>query len=209
MSREGREGGQGESPFRPSFPSRASRDIHFFAFKLSHYRMFGFRRMIENVIAAAMALAAHRRLGIVPRMSAQIFSHPHRVTYAECTVGNHIYYGRYLNLLEEARGEFFRTLGVSFMDLQNAGAVFPVLECSLKYKGPARYDDLLTINLSVIQLRGVRLGFGYSITNQTGQLILEGETRHACTTLEDKPQRLPAQLVERLTPFFAPPPVET
>ncbi len=139
-------------------------------------------------------------------MSARIFSHPHRVTYAECTVGNHIYYGRYLNLLEEARGEFFRTLGLSFIELQNADSVFPVLECSLKYRAAARYDDLLAINISVIQLKGVRLGFGYTITNQNGQLILEAETRHACTSLEDKPKRLPEQLVERLTPYFAPPP---
>jgi len=29
-----------------------------------------------------------------------MFVHTHRVTYAECTVGNHIYHARYLDLLE-------------------------------------------------------------------------------------------------------------
>ena len=137
-------------------------------------------------------------------MSARIFSHQHRVTYSECTLGNHIYYGRYLNLLEEARGEFFRALGLTFVELQNADSIFPVLECTLKYKAPARYDDLLTINLSVTQLKGVRLGFGYTIISPTGALIVEAETRHVCTSLEDKPKRLPKPLVERLTPFLTP-----
>ena len=30
------------------------------------------------------------------------FRYVHRVTYAECTVGNHIYHSRYLDLLEAA-----------------------------------------------------------------------------------------------------------
>ncbi|EEF57182.1 hypothetical protein Cflav_PD0189, partial [Pedosphaera parvula Ellin514] len=41
-------------------------------------------------------------------MAGQLYRHSYRVTYADCTVGNHIYYSRYLNLLEAARGEFFR-----------------------------------------------------------------------------------------------------
>jgi hypothetical protein len=36
-------------------------------------------------------------------MGDQTFRHTHRVTYAECTVGNHIYYARYLDLLEAAK----------------------------------------------------------------------------------------------------------
>ena len=42
---------------------------------------------------------------------AEPFRYPHRVTYAECTVGDHIYHSRYLDLLEAARGEFMRSLG--------------------------------------------------------------------------------------------------
>ena len=35
-------------------------------------------------------------------MPASTFQHQHRVSYADCTLGNHVYYGRYLDLLEEA-----------------------------------------------------------------------------------------------------------
>lgn len=40
-------------------------------------------------------------------MSHQVFVWNRRVTYADCTVGNHVYYSRYPDFLEEARGEFF------------------------------------------------------------------------------------------------------
>ena len=44
-------------------------------------------------------------------MTLDMFRHTHRVTYAECTVGDHVYHSRYLDLLEAARGEFMRSLG--------------------------------------------------------------------------------------------------
>ena len=75
--------------------------------------------------------------------AASIFRYSHRVTYAECTVGNHVYHARYLDLLEAARGEFFRGLGFPFLGLQEQDTVFPVIECQLRYKAPARYDERL------------------------------------------------------------------
>ena len=133
----------------------------------------------------------------------EVFTHEHRVTYADCTVGNHIYYARYLNLLEEARGEFFRKLGCSFAELQQQDTIFPVIEVQLRYKAPARYDDMVRIEIGLTGLRGVRVNFSYRILNQNGTLLVEGETFHVCTSLSDKPKRLPEALVGKLTPYVA------
>ena len=130
--------------------------------------------------------------------AATIFRYSHRVTYAECTVGNHVYHARYLDLLEAARGEFFRTLGFPLLGLQEHDTVFPVIECQLRYKTPARYDDRLEIYLWVTELAGVRLGFSYRILNQEEQLLVEGTTRHVCTGMAGKPKRVPKDLVEAL-----------
>ena len=56
---------------------------------------------------------------------AELFRHAHRVTYAECTVGDHIYHSRYLDLLEAARGEFMRALGTPVLALLEADYIFP------------------------------------------------------------------------------------
>ncbi len=138
-------------------------------------------------------------------MSAPIFRHTHRVTYAECTVGNHIYYGRYLDLLEAARGEFFRHLGAPFLQWQQADTIFPVIECYLRYKAAARYDDVLAIEVWITQMEKVRLNFAYRILNQENSLLVEGETRHVCASLQDKLKKLPEDLVARLRPWLAEP----
>ena len=118
-------------------------------------------------------------------------------------MGNHIYYARYLDILEAARGEFFRQLGSTFLQLQQADTIFPVIESRLIYKGPARYDDLLTVEIWVSEMSGARLNFGSRILNETGKLLVEAETKHVCTTQDDKPKRLPKELAERLQSFYA------
>jgi acyl-CoA thioester hydrolase len=131
-----------------------------------------------------------------------MFQYQHRVTYAECTVGNHIYHSRYLDLLEAARGEFIRSLGATVLELQERDFIFPVIEARVRYKFPARYDDLLAIEVWVTAVEKVRLNFGHRILNQNGKLILEAETFHVCTSIDEKPKRLPEELAEKLKPYL-------
>ena len=140
----------------------------------------------------------------IPGVSGSVFQHRHRVIYGECTVGNHVYYSRHLDILEEARGEFFRRLGCPLLAMQEAGMAFPVIGLQITYKGAARYDDLLNIELGLNEIGGIRLNFGFRILNGDGTLLAEGETRHVCASIDEKPKRLPKDLVEKLQPFLTP-----
>jgi len=135
---------------------------------------------------------------------AEPFRHYHRVSYAECTVGDHIYHSRYLDLLEAARGEFLRALGSPVVALRDADFIFPVIEARLRYHTPARYDDWLTIEVRPTLIERVRLNFGHRILNQTGKLLLEAETFHCCTSRAEKPKRLPVELLAKLQPLIQP-----
>lgn len=138
-------------------------------------------------------------------MSQQTFSHTHRVTYAECTIGNHIYYARYLDLLEPARGEFFRHLGITFQQLHESDTIFPVIEARLRYKGAAHYDDVLRIEVWLTELERVRLNFAYRILNEQLKLLVEANTLHVCTSATDKLKRVPEELAAKLQPYVAEP----
>ena len=135
-------------------------------------------------------------------MSGRVFRYEHRVTYADCAIGNHVYYANYLNFLEAARGEFFRHLGLTFLQLQNDGTIFPIIECRLRYKAPARYDDVLPIELWVTAAERVRLNFSYRILNAAGDVLVEAETQHVCTGMDEKAKRLPEELIARTKPYL-------
>ena len=133
-----------------------------------------------------------------------IFRYSHRVTYSECTIGNHVYYSRYLDILEIARGEFFRQLGKTFLQWQEQDVIFPVVECRMRHKAPARYDHLLTIETWLTTIERIRLNFAYRILNEQ-TLLVEGETFHVCTGLDEKPKKLPHDLEMLLKPYLRPP----
>lgn len=128
------------------------------------------------------------------------FKHTHRVGYAECTLGNHVYYARYLDIIEESRGEFFRHIGEPLLKCQALEILFPVSEAQIKYKGAARYDDLLEISVQPLQITRVRLQFRYEICRDSA-LLVEATVSHVCTGLDEKPKRMPLELAEALQRF--------
>ena len=134
-------------------------------------------------------------------MTASVFRHQYRVPYADCTLGDHVYYARFLDLLETVRGEFFRSLGVTLRQWQERDTIFPVIEARLRYKAPARYDDMLITELWVSTAERIRLNLAYRVVRQAEALVLEAETMHVCTTLNEKPKRLPAELIAMMQPY--------
>ena len=123
------------------------------------------------------------------------FSISYRVPYSDCTVGNHVYYARYLDWLERARNEFFRHIGVTLQSLVDQGLMLPVISCHIDYKNTARYDDEIVIEVRVTEIGKVKVVFDYRVMRPADdKLIATAQTVHACTNLQEKPQRLPKEL---------------
>lgn len=134
-------------------------------------------------------------------MAHKTFRFFHRVSYSECTLGNHVYHARYLDILEAARGEFFRQLGHPFLAWQEKDRIFPIIDCRLRYKHPAHYDDVVAVEVWVGLLEKVQLAFDYRVFNAEGRLLLEAMTHHVCTNVQSKPKRIPEELASALRPY--------
>jgi acyl-CoA thioesterase FadM len=61
---------------------------------------------------------------------------------------------------------------------------------------------MLTIEVWPTAIERVRLNFAHRILNQNGKLILEAETFHVCTGLNEKPKRIPEELAAKLAPYL-------
>jgi acyl-CoA thioester hydrolase len=128
-------------------------------------------------------------------MPGEIFVHRQRVIYAQCTIGNHVYHSRYPEIMEAARGEFMRALGYPLQRLQGEDYIFPVISLRMKFIAPARYDDELEIRISLKDVSRLRLTVVHKILSATGQTFVEGETDHVCTSIHEKPKRMPSELL--------------
>jgi acyl-CoA thioester hydrolase len=135
-------------------------------------------------------------------MAHQVFRYDHRVGYVECTAGNHVYHSRFLEMLERARGEWFRSLGSSLLDWQEQDVIFPVRACEMKFRAMARYDDLLEIELWVAELGRARFACASRILNASRLLIHEAVIDIVCTTRLGRPCRLPEPLHRALQDYW-------
>ncbi len=103
-------------------------------------------------------------------------THTLRVRYAETDPMKYAYYGNYAAYLEAARVELFRTIGMSYDDIEKKGIWLPVSEFKIKYLKPALYDQPLEIHTFIRQIPGVRIVFEYEIYNEAKEKITEAET---------------------------------
>ena len=103
-------------------------------------------------------------------------THTLRVRYGETDAMKYVYYGNYAEYLEVARVELFRTLGISYDEIEKRGIWLPVSEYKIKYLKPAFYDEILEIHTYVKKVPGVKIEFEYEIFNDSEQKITEAST---------------------------------
>ena len=122
-----------------------------------------------------------------------------RVRYGETDKMGIVYYGNYATYLEQGRTEWLRDMGFSYRWMEDNGIHLPVVELNIKYKAPARYDDVLTITTNLKKIPTYRIDFIYKIHNQEGQLLLTGETSLVfVNNITNKLQKAPDYLVNKL-----------
>ena len=103
-------------------------------------------------------------------------THTLRVRYGETDPMKYVYYGNYAEYLEVARVELFRTLRISYDEIEKRGIWLPVSEYKIKYLKPAFYDEILEIHTYVKKVPGVKIEFEYEIYNDSQQKITEAST---------------------------------
>jgi len=116
-----------------------------------------------------------------------------RVRYAETDRMGLLHHANYLIYFEQGRTELLRANGLSYKDLEDQGFLLVLTKAEVRYRTPARYDDLLTIRTSVKRMTMVRIDHHYEILRD-GVLVADGTTTLACIDREGRVQPLPAFL---------------
>jgi acyl-CoA thioester hydrolase len=104
-----------------------------------------------------------------------------------------VYYANYLVWMEVGRVECVRALGLQYKDLeQSEGLFLSVVESNCRYLYPARYDQEISVETSVVKASSRMVEFGYKISSvEPERLLAEGFTRHLWLNRDWKPTSLP------------------
>ena len=125
-----------------------------------------------------------------------------RVNYSETDQMGVVYHARYLVWLDVARCEHLRLSGMSYRELEQAGLRLAVSELAIRYRQPARYDDLIRIRCWIREVASRRVDFGYAVAHaEDRRLLATASTRLIALDIGMTLARLPERVRQVLHPI--------
>ena len=120
------------------------------------------------------------------------YDHPIKVYYKDIDQMGIVYYSRYFEYFEEARTEMLSSIGLDYSNVEENGAMLPVIEAHCEYKKGATFSQDLIVKTYIRELPKVKIKFEYKICPAgSDEILLTGFTVHACTNLKGKPVKMP------------------
>ena len=86
-----------------------------------------------------------------------------RVRYAETDRMGLLHHANYLIYFEQGRTELLRSRGINYKDLEDQGYLLVLTRVEVRYRSPARYDDLLTLRTTVVRTTLVKIEHRYEL----------------------------------------------
>ncbi|MEX2584139.1 MAG: thioesterase family protein [Gemmatimonadota bacterium] len=127
-----------------------------------------------------------------------------RVRYAETDQMGVVYHANYFVWCEIARTELIRRRGASYADLEKQGVLLAVADVSMRYRSPARYDEMIRAETWIEEVRSRTVTFGYEILrlDESGstppQRLATASTRLIALDADSRPRKLPPDLMQAL-----------
>ena len=115
-----------------------------------------------------------------------------RIYWEDTDAAGIVFYANYLKFFERARTEWLRSLGFGQEALRTeAGIAFVVSETRLRYRRPARLDDVIDVSVAVAHLGQASLEIAQE-ARRAGELLADGTIRIGCVELGTfRPCRIP------------------
>jgi acyl-CoA thioester hydrolase len=120
------------------------------------------------------------------------------VRFAETDAGGIAHHSAYLIWFEVARVAYLAEYAGGYQTLRDLGIESPVVEASIRYFSPARFDDRLRVYARCYDVRGARFRCRY-LVERDGERLAEGSSLHALVDSRTfRPTRMPAWLKEAI-----------
>ncbi|MCA9009563.1 MAG: acyl-CoA thioesterase [Planctomycetaceae bacterium] len=117
-----------------------------------------------------------------------------RVRYSETDAMGFLHHSNYLCYFEIGRTELFRAQGGNYRRMEELGLYFVVARMQVRYRRPARYDDLLTLKTEISRLTPAKLEHHYCLLRES-EILAEADSILACVNRAGEVQRIPEDLV--------------
>lgn len=95
-----------------------------------------------------------------------------------------VWHGHYISYFEEAREDFGKQFGISYLDIKKEGYAVPIVKTATEHLLPLKYGDVMTVETTFANSRAAKIIFNYTIKNELGEIVCKGETIQVFTSIE-------------------------
>jgi acyl-CoA thioester hydrolase len=110
------------------------------------------------------------------------FAHGLRVRYAECDPQGVVFNAHYLAYFDASITELWRAAFGGYRVMMDRGVDLVVAEAQLRFRAPARFDDELTLEISVTRMGNTAITSAHRI-GRGAEVVVEGTLRHVVVDL--------------------------
>lgn len=129
---------------------------------------------------------------------------PIRIYFEDTDVTGIVYHANYIKYFERGRAESLRASFANLSSLMEGDdpCSFAVAQLDVAFKRPARLDDQIVVETTLVEARGAKMMFEQKIF-RSDQLLTEANVTVAVITLDGRPRRMPRRMQERMDELLA------
>jgi len=121
-----------------------------------------------------------------------------RVRYAETDAMGIVHHAVYPVWMELGRSDLLRQLGQSYAEWEKRGVMMSVAELRVRYRAPARYDELVEVRTRLKEAGRRKVVFAYQVGRRETRLA-EGESIHLVTGPDGRARVMPEELLRLIS----------
>jgi acyl-CoA thioester hydrolase len=119
-----------------------------------------------------------------------------RVYYEDTDFSGRVYHANYLKYCERARSGYLRDVGVDQNAMFAGGSAFVVRKMDCEFLRPAKFDDVLDVETSLIEMGGARFELA-QVVKRGDEVVFSARVTVAIIDNDGRPKRVPADFLQK------------
>lgn len=115
-----------------------------------------------------------------------------RVYYEDTDFSGNVYHANYLKYCERARSDYLRAVGVDQNAMFAEGTAFVVRKMDCEFLRPAKFDDELVVETSLIEMMGARFELAQLVV-RADKTLFSAKVTVALIDAQGRPKRMPLE----------------
>jgi len=127
----------------------------------------------------------------------KMYEYSRDIFYYETDRMGVVHHSNFVRWLEEARTAYFAEIGLPYDDTERRGLMSPITALNVRFLGFARFGDRFTVRVRMTRYTGVRFFVRYTVVNQNGDMLFEGDSAHAFVGADYRPVSMARAVPEK------------